>query len=141
MSALARTIVLICAHYTTFYPAVKWFLQDCDEVRFMDGIAMICADFLAGARPASALWLTKTFADAHSERLSLEEATEAPSIIAVGGEIGFRVGRVAAIRPGGLAIQEPVTKFSPNTAGLFAGSDLAGVIGGAALCHFRVIFD
>jgi hypothetical protein len=90
MSALARTIVLICAHYTTFYRAVKWFLQDCDEVRFMDGIAMICADFLAGARPASALWLTKTFADAHSELLSLEEATEAPSIIAVGGEIGFR---------------------------------------------------
>ena len=48
MSALARTIVLICAHYMSSRRAVKWFLQDREGVRLMKGIAGR-ADFLAGA--------------------------------------------------------------------------------------------
>ncbi len=97
--------------------------------------------FLVDTGSTTGLWLTKAFSDAHPELLSAEKMTEIASGVAVGGEIRFRVGRVPAIRLGGFVVEEPITKFSQNTSGLFAGSHLAGIIGAQVLWRFTVIFD
>ena len=109
------------------------------EVIAPDG-TVIGGTFLIDTGSASALWLTKSFTDAHPELLAAE-TVEAPSVVAVGGEIKARVGLVGAIQLGDFAVQQPVTRFSQNTSGLFANSGLAGAIGGQTLCHFTVIFD
>jgi Aspartyl protease len=110
------------------------------EVITPDGKS-ITGVFLVDTGSMTGLWLTKAFSDAHPELLSAEKTTEAASGVAVGGEIRFRIGRVPAIRLGEFVVQEPITKFSQNTSGLFAGRHLAGIIGAQVLWQFTVIFD
>ncbi len=62
-------------------------------------------------------------------------------VVAVGGELSARVGRVPAIRLGGFVVSNPLTQFSQNTSGILATPDLAGIIGAQMLRRFRVIFD
>jgi hypothetical protein len=97
--------------------------------------------FLVDTGSTTGFWLTKAFSDAHPEFLSAGETTEVASVVAIGGRIRSRAGRVPAIRLGELVIHKPITRFSQNTSGLFAMPDLAGIIGAQVLSQFTVIFD
>jgi hypothetical protein len=110
------------------------------EVLMQDGTA-IMGTFLVDSGATTALWLTKDFSEAHPEFLSAQETIELPSVVAVGGEVSTRLGRVAAVRLGGFLVFTPLTQFSQNTSGIFAAPEVAGTIGAQTLRRFTVIFD
>ncbi len=78
---------------------------------------------------------------AHPEVLSAQGTIEVPKVVAVGGELSARVGRVQAVRLGGFVVSMPLTQFSQNTSGIFAAPDITGTIGAQMLRRFTVIFD
>jgi hypothetical protein len=110
------------------------------DVVAQDGAA-ITGIFLIDSGATTAIWLTKAFSNAHPEFLSAHETIEVPNVVAVGGELIARLGRVPAIRLGAFLVPMPLTQFSQNTAGIFATSDIAGTIGAQMLRRFTVIFD
>jgi hypothetical protein len=110
------------------------------EVVAQDGTA-ITGIFLIDSGATTAIWLTRAFSDAHPEFLSEQEVIEVPDVVAVGGELSTRLGRVPAVRLGGFEIYMPLTQFSQNTSGIFATPNLAGTIGAQMLRRFTVIFD
>jgi hypothetical protein len=110
------------------------------EVMEQDGTA-IAGIFLIDSGATTAIWLTRTFSEAHPEFLSAQETIEVPNVIAVGGELSTHLGRVPAIRLGGFVVSNPLTQFSENTSGIWATPDLAGIIGAQMLRRFTVIFD
>ncbi len=110
------------------------------EVVAIDGTA-ITGVFLVDSGATTAIWLAKAFSNAHPEFLSAQETTEVPKVVAVGGELSARIGRVPAIRLGGFVVPMPLTQFSQNTSGIFATPNLAGTIGAQMLRRFTVIFD
>lgn len=110
------------------------------EVVAEDGTAS-AGVFLVDSGATTALWLTRAFSDAHPEFLSAQETIEIPNVVAVGGELSARLGRVPAVRLGGFLVSMPLTQFSQNTSGIFATPDLAGTIGAQMLRRFTVIFD
>ena len=110
------------------------------EVVAQDGTA-ITGVFLVDSGATTAIWLTKAFSNAHPEFLSAHETIEVPNVVAVGGELSARLGRVPAIRLGGFLISMPLTQFSQNTSGIFATPDITGTIGAQTLRRFTVIFD
>jgi hypothetical protein len=105
-----------------------------------DGTA-ITGIFLIDSGATTALWLTKAFSEAHPEFLSAQETIEVPNVVAVGGQLSARLGRLPAIRLGGFVVPNPLTQFSQNTSGIWATPDLAGIIGAQMLRRFTVIFD
>jgi len=110
------------------------------EVVAQDGRA-IDGVFLVDSGATTAIWLTKAFSEAHPEILSAQDTVEVPKVVAVGGELSARLGRVQAIRLGGFVVSMPLTQFSQNTSGIFAAPDIAGTIGAQMLRRFTVIFD
>jgi hypothetical protein len=110
------------------------------EVVAHDGTA-ISGIFLIDSGATTAIWLTKAFSEVHPEFASAEETIEVPNVVAVGGELSARLGRLPAVRLGGFLISMPLTQFSQNTSGIFASPDLTGVIGAQVLRRFTVIFD
>ena len=102
------------------------------EVVAIDGTA-ITGVFLVDSGATTAIWLTKAFSNAHPDFLSAQETTEALKVVAVGGELSARVGRVPAIRLGGFVVSMPLTQFSQNTSGIFAAPDITGSIGAQML--------
>jgi Aspartyl protease len=110
------------------------------EVVAQDGTA-IDGVFLIDSGATTAIWLTKAFSEAHPEVLSTQDMIEVPNVAAVGGELSARLGRVPAIRLGGVVVSNPLTQFSQNTSGILANPDLAGIIGAQMLRRFRVVFD
>ena len=110
------------------------------EVRAQDGTA-IQGTFLIDSGATTAVWLTRRFSEAHPEFLSGEQTIEVPNVVAVGGELRARLGRLAAVRLGTFEISMPLTQFSQNTSGILATPDLAGIIGAQTLRRFTVIFD
>ena len=110
------------------------------EVVAQDGRA-IQGTFLIDSGATAAVWLTRAFRDAHPEFLSAEETIEVPNVVAVGGELSARVGRLPAVILGTFEISMPLTQFSQNTSGILATPNLAGIIGAQMLQRFTVIFD
>ena len=110
------------------------------EVVTQDGTA-ITGVFLVDSGATTAIWLTKAFSNEHPEFLSAHETIEVPNVVAVGGELSARLGRVPAIRLGAFLVPMPLTQFTQNTSGIFATSDIAGIIGAQMLRRFTVIFD
>ena len=110
------------------------------EVVAQDGTA-INGVFLVDSGATTAIWLTKAFSQAHPEVLSAQDTVEVPNVVAVGGELSARVGRVQAVRLGGFVVSMPLTQFSQNTSGIFAAPDITGTIGAQMLRRFTVIFD
>lgn len=110
------------------------------EVMAQDGTA-IQGTFLIDSGATTAVWLTRAFSDAHPEFLSAEETIEVPNVVAVGGELSTRLGRLPAVKLGTFEISMPLTQFSQNTSGILATPDLAGIIGAQMLRRFTVIFD
>jgi len=110
------------------------------EVLAQDGTA-INGVFLVDSGATTAIWLTKAFSEAHPEVLSAHGTIEVPKVVAVGGELSARLGRVQAIRLGGFLVSMPLTQFSQNTSGIFAVPYITGTIGGQMLRRFTVIFD
>ena len=110
------------------------------EVMAQDGRA-IQGTFLIDSGATAAVWLTRAFSDAHPEFLSAEETIEVPNVVAVGGELSARVGRLPAVRLGTFEISMPLTQFSQNASGILATPNLAGIIGAQMLQRFTVIFD
>lgn len=106
-----------------------------------EGGTAINAVFLVDSGATTAIWLTKAFTEAHPEVLSIRETVEAAKVVAVGGELSARVGRVQAVRLGGFVVSMPLTQFSQNTSGIFAAPDVMGTIGAQLLRRFTVIFD
>jgi len=109
------------------------------QVLTEDGMT-INAVFLVDSGATTAIWLTKAFTDAHPEVLG-RDTVEVPKVVAVGGELNARVGRVQAIRLGGFLVPMPLTQFSQNTSGIFAAPQIMGTIGAQMLRRFNVIFD
>jgi hypothetical protein len=110
------------------------------EVVTQDGRA-IDGVFLVDSGATTAIWLTKAFSEAHPEVLSAQDTVEVPKVVAVGGGLRTRLGRVQAIRLGGFVVSMPLTQFSQNTSGIFAAPDITGTIGAQMLRRFTVIFD
>jgi hypothetical protein len=110
------------------------------EVVAPDGTA-INGVFLVDSGATTAIWLTKAFSEAHPEVLSEQDTVEVPKVVAIGGELSARVGRVPAIRLGGFVVSMPLTQLSQNTSGIFAAPDITGTIGAQMLRRFTVIFD
>jgi hypothetical protein len=110
------------------------------QVLAQDGTA-ITGNFLIDSGATTPLWLTKAFSDAYPEFLLAQETVEVPNVVAVGGELSARLGRVPAIRLGGFVVSRPLTQFSQNTSGILATTDLAGIIGAQMLLRFTIIFD
>ena len=110
------------------------------EVVAQDGRA-IDGVFLVDSGATTAIWLTKAFSEAHPEVLPGHDTVEVPKVVAVGGELTARLGRVQAIRLGGFVVSMPLTQFSQNTSGIFAAPDITGTIGAQMLRRFTVIFD
>lgn len=110
------------------------------EVVAQDGTT-IDGVFLVDSGATTAIWLTKAFSEAHPEVLSAQDTVEVPTVVAVGGELSARVGRVHSIRLGGFVLSMPLTQFSQNTSGIFAAPDITGTIGAQTLRRFTVIFD
>jgi Aspartyl protease len=109
------------------------------QVLTEDGMT-INAVFLVDSGATTAIWLTKAFTDAHPEVLG-RDTVEVPKVVAVGGELNARVGRIQAIRLGGFLVPMPLTQFSQNTSGIFAAPQIMGTIGAQMLRRFNVIFD
>ncbi len=59
----------------------------------------------------------------------------------VGGEVNMLIGTTKNLQLGRINIENPVTSFSQMTNGNFARSDYVGVIGGAILRRYKVVFD
>jgi Aspartyl protease len=110
------------------------------EVLAQDGTT-INGVFLVDSGATTAIWLTKAFTEAHPEVLSAQGTIEVPKVVAVGGELSARLGRVQAIRLGGFLVSMPLTQFSQNTSGIFAVPYITGTIGAQMLRRFTVIFD
>lgn len=110
------------------------------DVVAQDGTA-INGVFLVDSGATTAIWLTKAFSEAHPGVLSAQDTAEVPKVVAVGGELSARLGRVQAIRLGGFVVSMPLTQFSQNTSGIFAAPDITGTIGAQMLRRFTVIFD
>jgi hypothetical protein len=110
------------------------------EVVAQDGRA-IDGVFLVDSGATTAIWLTKAFSEAHPEVLSAQDTVEVAKVVAVGGGLRTRLGRVQAIRLGRFLVSMPLTQFSQNTSGIFAAPDITGTIGAQMLRRFTVIFD
>jgi hypothetical protein len=110
------------------------------EVVAQDGTA-IDGVFLVDSGATTAIWLTKAFSEAHPEVLPAEDTVEVPEVVAVGGQLRARVGRLQAIRLGGFEISMPLTQFTQNISGIFADPHITGTIGAQMLRRFTVIFD
>jgi hypothetical protein len=110
------------------------------EVVTQDGTD-ITGVFLVDSGATTAVWLTKAFTEAHPEFLSEHETIEVPNVVAVGGELRARLGRLSAVRLGGFLVSMPLTQFSQNTSGIFATPNITGTIGAQMLRRFTVIFD
>jgi hypothetical protein len=110
------------------------------EVVTQDGTA-ITGVFLVDSGATTAVWLTKAFTEAHPEFLSEHETIEVPNVVAVGGELSARLGRLSAVRLGGFLVSMPLTQFSQNTSGILATPSITGTIGAQMLRRFTVIFD
>ncbi len=110
------------------------------EVVAQDGTA-ITGVFLVDSGATTAVWLTKAFTEAHPEFLSEHETIEVPNVVAVGGELSARLGRLSGVRLGGFLVSMPLTQFSQNTSGIFATPNITGTIGAQMLRRFTVIFD
>jgi Aspartyl protease len=110
------------------------------EVVAQDGTA-ITGIFLIDSGATTAIWLTKAFSEAHPEFLSIPETIEVRNVVAVGGELSTRLGRVPAVRLGGFVVANPSAQFSQNSSGIFATPGLAGTIGAQMLRRFKVVLD
>jgi len=110
------------------------------EVVAQDGTA-VTGIFLIDSGATTAIWLTKAFSEAHPEFLSIPETTEVRNVVAVGGELSTRLGRVPAVRLGGFVVASPSAQFSQNSSGIFATPGLAGTIGAQMLRRFKVVLD
>ena len=58
-----------------------------------------------------------------------------------GGDTRGDIGRLAALRIGPSRFRDPVAIFSRDTVGVFASSDMDGIIGGELLRRSKVTFD
>jgi hypothetical protein len=58
-----------------------------------------------------------------------------------GGETRGDVGRLDSLRIGPFLFTSPTAVFSRDTTGVFAGRDVAGIVGGELLRRFKVTFD
>jgi hypothetical protein len=110
------------------------------EVVAQDGTA-ITGIFLIDSGATTEIWLTKAFSEAHPEFLSIPETIEVRNVVAVGGELSTRLGRVPAVRLGGFVVANPSAQFSQNSSGIFATPGLAGTIGAQMLRRFKVVLD
>src|SRR5260370_1030238 len=109
------------------------------EVVAQDGTA-ITGVFLVDSGATSALWLTNDFSNEHPEFLSAHETIEVPNVLAVGGELSARLGRVPAIILGAFLVPMPLTQFTQNTSGIFAASDILIIIIAHSLRISTLIF-
>jgi predicted aspartyl protease len=95
--------------------------------------------FLIDTGSHGALGLNRPFVEKNSLLDGLK--TVSSSDVSVGGEWPKSVGRVQSVELGSFAIEQPVTDFSAAKSGARSNPMFAGVIGGALLRRFEVVFD
>jgi len=88
------------------------------------------------------LSLTKPFVDRNRLRERVGAVVRRPSGVGVGGPATADIGRVAALRLGGVELRNVITDLFSDSAGIFTGNpNWIGNIGGDALRRFTVILD
>ena len=110
------------------------------EVVAQDGTA-ISGVFLIDSGATTAIWLTKAFSETHPDFQFMPETIQVRNVVAVGGELSTRLGRLPAVRLGGFVVSNPSAQFSQSSSGIFATPGLAGTIGAQMLRRFTVILD
>lgn len=99
------------------------------------------ADFVVDTGASLALSMATAFVDDHGF-IKSGAATHQTFVVGVGGVAKTPVGRIDNLRVGSFVIDRPVTYFSQDKGGAFAGLLGAdGVIGAQFLRRFTVIFD
>jgi hypothetical protein len=113
----------------------------CDAtVLLPDGRAIDCNLYIdTGSRVA--VRLNKPFAEEHALLTALPETIESSGGFGIGGATRDILGRITALRVGGLEFKAPVCAFSQDERGVGADVSLAGKLGGRILERCTVILD
>jgi hypothetical protein len=101
----------------------------------------IPAEFTFDAGSGGALALHSPFLDAHHLPKPALPTVRAVGHGGTGGSSAGRIGRVSALTVGRFTLRDPLTLFSEDRAGAFAGTDSQGNIGQKIIGRFRVFLD
>ena len=111
------------------------------EVRLADG-STIKGRMVVDVGSSSSLALTKVFVDENHLRDRVGPTVHRRSGGGVGGPVTADIGRVEALKIGGVEIARPVTSLQGDSAGVMTGNaDWVGNIGGDILRHYTVFLD
>ena len=97
--------------------------------------------FLLDSGTTASLVLSKRFVSAHPEIIAGRAEFAVPPVEAVGGTIGLKLVRIAALDLGPFHFSEPVASIPEDVAGVLANPEIAGFIGAEILCRFTVTWD
>jgi hypothetical protein len=103
--------------------------------------AAIAAEFTFDVGAGGALALHSPFLNAHHLPAPALPTVRAVGHGGTGGSSAGRIGRVSALTIGRFTLRDPVTVFSEDRAGAFAGTDAQGNIGQKIIGRFRVFLD
>jgi hypothetical protein len=101
----------------------------------------IKGDFVLDLGAGGALALYSPFVAEHRLLSADMPTVEALGVRGAGGVMAGRVGRVAALRIGGFTLSRPITHFSLDQAGAFAGTAIQRNIGHEIASRFRLFLD
>lgn len=90
---------------------------------------------------ATALVLGTKFCEANNLPGELTTITPPGPAQGVGGKVDSVTGRIDGFEVGGTHFSQPLTQFSRDKAGFFAGISHAGLVGNRLLKRYRVIID
>jgi len=111
------------------------------DIRLANGDA-VRGTFIVDVGSSLPLALTKPFVEKNRLRERVGTVVRRPSGGGVGGPATADIGRVAALRLGGVELHNVVTHLYGDSAGVFTGNPYwIGNIGGDALRRFTVILD
>lgn len=96
--------------------------------------------FMVDSGAVNALTLSRPFVERNG-LLPPADRTTPFELCGIGGGSAARIGSLDSLRLGGFTVEKPVTIFSQAGEGVLAGSDFDGLIGGAILRRFHVVFD
>jgi membrane-associated protease RseP (regulator of RpoE activity) len=134
----------------TFHPSAT---QTAIPIEFVGGLAVAPAELTPpGATPIPCrvvvdTGLRTTVTWYHPFVVARDLVATQPRVVTgtvgggAGGESTGDGGRLAQLRIGAVTVERPTVVFSRDTAGVFAGRDADGIVGGELLRRYRVTFD
>ena len=96
--------------------------------------------FIVDLGANAAVGVTTPFARAHGMAETLETIAP-PPVTEMGGGSRFLVGRMPGLRLGGIQLEDVVIGISANTEGVFASTEVDGLIGSELWRRFNLVLD